>query len=152
MIEMTAIDKRTHERKFVRTFFTTPSAVEGEDDSAKMPESAAGLRGRQAPDVWVADNEEATAPNMRDEGAQNIIDVLSGHGADFPGEIPPRVVWHRDSPSTRYPCFQRMLEITDPGNGAIEHLDGFVIPEVGDIDDWKKADEFFTIIENEHGL
>jgi bifunctional (S)-malyl-CoA lyase/thioesterase len=152
MIEMTAIDKRTHERKFVRTFFTTPTAVEGEDDSAKMLESAAGLRGMQAPDVWVPDNEDATAPNMRDEGAQNIIDVLSEHGADFPGEIHPRVVWHRDSPSTRYQGFQRMLEITDPDNGAIEHLDGFVIPEVGDIDDWKKADEFFTIIENEHGL
>ncbi len=45
-----------------------------------------------------------------------------------------------------------MLEITDPENGAVEHIDGFVIPEVGDIDDWKKADEFFTIIEHEHGL
>ena len=36
--------------------------------------------------------------------------------------------------------------------GAVENIDGFVIPEVGDIDDWKKADEFFTIVENEHGL
>ena len=149
---MTAIDKRTHERKFVRSFFTTPTAVEGEDDSAKMLESAAGLRGMQAPDVWVPDNEDATAPNMRDEGAQNIIGVVSEHGADFPGEIHPRVVWHRDSPSTRYQGFQRMLEITDPENGAVEHIDGFVIPEVGDVDDWKKADEFFTIIEHEHGL
>jgi len=149
---MTAIDKRTHGRKFVRTFFTTPTAVEGEDDSAKMLKSASGLRGMQAPDVWVPDNEDATAPNMRDEGAQNIIDVVSENGADFPGETHPRVVWHRDSPSTRYQGFQRMLEIADPDNGAVEHIDGFVIPEVGDIDDWKKADEFFTIIENEHGL
>jgi bifunctional (S)-malyl-CoA lyase/thioesterase len=45
-----------------------------------------------------------------------------------------------------------MLEIADPENGAIEHIDGFVIPEVGDVDDWKKADEFFTIVENEYGL
>ncbi len=149
---MTAIDKRTHDRKFVRTFFTTPTAVEGEEDSAKMLKGAVGLRGMKAPDVWVPDNEDATAPNMRDEGAQNIIDVLSEDGADFPGEVHPRVVWHRDSPSTRYQGFQRMLEITDPDNGAVEHIDGFVIPEVGDIDDWKKADEFFTIIENEHGL
>jgi bifunctional (S)-malyl-CoA lyase/thioesterase len=149
---MTAIDKRIHDRKFVRTFFTTPTAVEGEDDSAKMLKSAAGLRGMKAPDVWVPDNEDATAPNMREEGARNIIDVVSEHGAEFPGEIHPRVVWHRDSPSTRYQGFQRMLEITDPDNGAVEHLDGFVIPEVGDIDDWKKADEFFTIIEHEHGL
>ena len=149
---MTELDKRTHERTFVRTFFTTPTAVEGEDDSAKMLEGAAGLRGMEAPDVWVPDNEDATAPNMRDEGAQNIIDVVSEHGPDYPGEIHPRVVWHRDSPSTRYQGFQRMLDIADPENGAIEHIDGFVIPEVGDIDDWKKADEFLTIIENEYGF
>ncbi len=56
------------------------------------------------------------------------------------------------SPATRYEGFQQMLDITDPENGAVEHIDGFVIPEVGDIDDWKKADEFFTIVEHEHGL
>ncbi|AUG48219.1 malate synthase [Haloarcula taiwanensis] len=143
---------RHYEREFVRTFFTSPTAVDGESDSAKMLRSAGQLRGLQAPDVWVPDNEDATAPNMREEGVQNIIDVVSEQGADFPGEIHPRVVWHRESPTTRYQGFQQMLEITDPENGAVEHIDGFVIPEVGDIDDWKKADEFFTIIENEHGL
>ncbi|WP_410766520.1 malate synthase AceB [Haloferax sp. DFSO60] len=144
--------ERRHNRQFVRTFFTSPTAIEGEEDSAKMLRRAIQLRGMQAPDVWVPDNEDATAPSMRDEGAQNIIDVVSEHGADFPGEIHPRVVWHRDSPSTRYQGFQHMLEITDPAYGAVEYIDGFVIPEVGDIDDWKKADEFFTIVENEHGL
>ena len=146
------VDERIHDRQFVRTFFTTPTAVEGEDDSAKMLQSAIGLRGMQAPDVWVPDNEDATAPTMRDEGAQNIIDVIAEDGTDFPGEIHPRVVWHRDSPGTRYQGFQHMLEIADPDNGAVEHIDGFVIPEVGGVDDWKKADEFFTIVENEHGL
>jgi len=149
---MTAIDKRTHDRKFVRTFFTTPTAEQGEADSAKKLRSAIGLRGMQAPDVWVPDNEDATAPNMRDEGAGNIAEVVAEDGADFPGEIHPRVVWHRDSPETRYKGFQHMLHIADPDNGAVEHIDGFVIPEVGDVDDWKKADEFFTIVENEHGL
>jgi len=144
--------QRRHDRDFVRTFFTTPTAVKGEDDSAKMLRSAAQLRGIEAPDVWVPDNEDATAPSMRDEGARNIISIVSEHGKDFPGEIHPRVVWHRDSPSTRYQSFQRMLEIADPENGAVEHIDGFVIPEVGAIDDWKKADEFITIVENEHGL
>ena len=146
------VDERIHDRQFVRTFFTTPTAVEGEDDSAKMLQSAIGLRGMQAPDVWVPDNEDATAPTMRDEGAQNIIDVIAEDGTDFPGEIHPRVVWHRDSPGTRYQGFQHMLEIADPDNGAVEQIDGFVIPEVGGVDDWKKADEFFTIVENEHGL
>ncbi|ELY54464.1 malate synthase AceB [Natronolimnohabitans innermongolicus] len=141
-----------HERAFVRTFFTSPTAVEGKDDSAAMLRRAAQLRGMEAPDVWVPDNEDATAPSMRDEGAENIIDVVSEHGADVPGEIHPRVVWHRDSPETRYQGFQHMLEIADPDRGALEHLDGFVIPEVGDIDDWKKADEFLTIVEREHGL
>ncbi len=149
---MTSIDSRTHDRKFVRSFFTTPTAIDGEEDSAKMLKGAVQLRGMEAPDVWVPDNEDATAPNMRDEGARNIIDVISEHGASFPGEIHPRLVWHRKQPGTRYTGFQHMLEITDPENGAIEHIDGFVIPEVGGIDDWKKADEFFTIVENEHGL
>ncbi|MEF8785329.1 MAG: malate synthase AceB [Haloarculaceae archaeon] len=144
--------ERKHDRKFVRTFFTSPTAVEGEDDSAKMMKSASQLRGMQAPDVWVPDNEDATAPNMRDEGAQNIIDVVSEHGADIPAEVHPRVVWHRDDPGTRHQGFEHMLDIANPENGAIEHIDGFVIPEVGDIDDWKKADEFITIVENEHGL
>jgi len=143
---------RHYDREFVRTFFTSPTAVDGEEDSAKMLRSAGQLRGLQAPDVWVPDNEDATAPNMREEGVQNIIEVVSEQGAEFPGEIHPRVVWHRESPTTRYQGFQQMLEITDPDNGAVEHIDGFVIPEVGDIDDWKKADEFFTIIEHEHGL
>lgn len=144
--------ERRHDREFVRTFFTSPTAVEGEDDSAKMIRRAAQLRGMQAPDVWVPDNEDATAPSMRDEGAENIINVISEHGAEFPGEIHPRIVWHRDSPATRYQCFEHLLEIADPEKDAIQHIDGFVIPEVGDIDDWKKADEFITIVETEHGL
>ncbi|MDT3433338.1 malate synthase AceB [Haloarcula sp. 1CSR25-25] len=143
---------RHYEREFVRTFFTSPTAVDGEDDSAKMLRSAGQLRGLQAPDVWVPDNEDATAPNMREEGVENIIEVVAEQGAEFPGEIHPRVVWHRESPTTRYQGFQQMLEIADPENGAVDHIDGFVIPEVGDIDGWKKADEFLTIIEHEHGL
>ncbi|MEF8776746.1 MAG: malate synthase AceB [Haloarculaceae archaeon] len=145
-------DRSRHDREFVRTFFTSPTAVEGEEDSAKMIRSAAGLRGMQAPDVWVPDNEDATAPNMRDEGADNIVEVVAEHGADFPGEIHPRVVWHRDSPTTRHQGFERMLKIADPEKGAVEYIDGFVIPEVGGIDDWKKADEFITIVEAEHDL
>ncbi|RLM90361.1 malate synthase [Halobellus sp. Atlit-38R] len=144
--------ERRHDRQFVRTFFTSPTAVEGEDNSAKMLEGAATLRGLQAPDVWVPDNEDATAPSMRDEGAENIVEVVSEHGADFPGEIHPRVVWHRDSPATRYQGLQQMLTITDPEGGAAAHIDGFVIPEVGDIDDWKKADEAITWVETENGL
>jgi len=143
---------RHYDRAFVRTFFTSPTAVEGEDDSAKMLRSAAQLRGMQAPDVWVPDNEDATAPSMREEGVRNIVDVVREHGAAVPGEIHPRVVWHRDDPVTRYRGFQQILEITDPENGAVEHIDGFVIPEVGGVDDWKKADEFLTIAEREHGL
>jgi len=142
---------RQYDREFVRTFFTTPTAVEGEDDSAKMLRSAAQLRGIKAPDVWVPDNEDATAPSMREEGAQNIREVVAEHGAEFPGEIHPRVVWHRESPSTRYQGFQQMLTIADP-DGAGDHIDGFVVPEVGDIDDWKKADEAITVVEHEHGL
>jgi bifunctional (S)-malyl-CoA lyase/thioesterase len=141
-----------YSREYVRTFFTSPTAVEDEDDSAKMLRSAANLRGMAAPDVWVPDNEDATAPSMRGEGVQNIVDVVSEHGESFPGEIHPRMVWHRDDPTTRFRGLEHMLEIADPEHGAVEHIDGFVIPEVGDIDDWKKADEWFTLVEAEHGL
>ena len=144
--------QRQYDREFVRTFFTSPTAVEGEDDSAKMLRRASQLRGMQAPDVWVPDNEDATAPSMRDQGVENIVDVVAEHGADFPGEIHPRVVWHRESPTTRYQGFQQMLAVADPDDGAVDHVDGFVIPEVGDVDDWKKADEFITVVEREHGL
>ena len=82
---MTATDKRTHDRAFVRTFFTTPTAEQGEADPAKKLRSAIGLRGMAAPDVWVPDNEDATAPSMRDEGAENIAEVVAEGGADFPG-------------------------------------------------------------------
>jgi bifunctional (S)-malyl-CoA lyase/thioesterase len=140
-----------HDREFVRTFFTSPTAVD-RDDSAEMLRKAAQLRGMQAPDVWVPDNEDATAPSMREEGVENIVDVVSEHGADFPGEIHPRVVWHRDDPGARRTGFAHMRRLADPAGGAVEHLDGFVIPEVGDIDDWKKADEFLTLVEDEHGL
>jgi len=144
--------RRHYSREFVRTFFTSPTAVEGESDSAKMLRSAATLRGMEAPDVWVPDNEDATAPSMRDEGVRNIIDVVSDDGEAFPGEIHPRVVWHREDPGTRHQGLKQMLEIADPDHGAVEHIDGFVVPEVGDIDDWKKADECLTIVENECGL
>jgi bifunctional (S)-malyl-CoA lyase/thioesterase len=143
---------RHYDREFVRTFFTSPTAVEGGDDSAKMLRSAAQLRGTEAPDVWVPDNEDATAPSMRDQGVENVVEVVSEHGADFPGEIHPRVVWHRDDPATRYRGFQHVLAMADPERGAVDHLDGFVIPEVGDLDDWKKADEALTVVETEHGL
>lgn len=143
--------QRTSNRTFARTFFTTPTAVEG-DDTAKMLRKASQLRGMQAPDVWVPDNEDATAPSMRDEGIENIIDVISEHGANFPGEIHPRMVWHRDDPTTRYQGLEHMMRLADPDEGAIEHVDGFVIPEVGSLDDWKKADEFITIAEVENGL
>ncbi|MFC7068423.1 malate synthase AceB [Halobaculum lipolyticum] len=144
--------QRNYEREFVRTFFTSPTAIKEGDDSAKMLRRAASLRGMQAPDVWIPDNEDATAPNMRAEGAQNIVEVVSEHGADFPGEIHPRIEWHRDRPTTRLNGFEYMREIADPENGAVDHIDGFVIPEVGDIDDWKKADEAFQLVEAEHGL
>ncbi|MGQ4554942.1 malate synthase AceB [Halobellus sp. GM3] len=143
---------RHYTREFVRTFFTSPAAVDGEDDSAKMLRNAAQLRGMQAPDVWVPDNEDATAPPMRTEGVENVIEIVAEYGRDFPGEIHPRVVWHREDATTRYLGFQQILKITTSDSGAIEHVDGFVIPEVGDIDDWKKADECLTIAETEAGI
>mgnify|MGYP002282277043 CR=1 FL=1 len=78
-----SVDKRLHERKLVRTFFTTPTEDSEKDDTAAMLKKSIQLRGMEAPDVWVPDNEDATAPNMRDEGAENIAEVVSEHGDEF---------------------------------------------------------------------
>jgi hypothetical protein len=112
--------ERRYQRDFLQTFFTSPAAVEGDEDSATMLRRAAQLRGMRAPDVWVPDNEDATAPSMRDAGVENIVDVVAEHGADFPGEIHPRVVWHRDDPGIRYQGLQQMMRVADPANGAVE--------------------------------
>ena len=145
------VDERTHDREFVRSFFTSPAAVADAADSAKLLRSGAQLRGMRAPDVWVPDNEDGTAPGMREEGVENIAEVLADHGAEFPGEIHPRVVWHRDDPGTRHRGFEQMRRLADPAAGG-EHVDGFVIPEVGGLDDWKRADESLRVVEHEHGL
>jgi len=145
------VDERTHDREFVRTFFTSPAAVADAADSAKLLRSGAQLRGMQAPDVWVPDNEDGTAPGMREEGVENVVEVLADHGAGVPGEIHPRVVWHRDNPGTRHRGFEQMRRLADPAVGG-EHVDGFVIPEVGGLDDWKRADESLRVVEHEYGL
>lgn len=145
------MSRETSRRQYVRSFFTSPAVVD-DDDSAQILKKAVTLRGMQAPDVWVPDNEDGTAPGRRDEGVENIIEVVSEHGEDLPGKIHPRIVWHRDDPKKRRQGFEHMLQITDPDRGAKDHIDGFVIPEVGMIDDWKKADEFMTIVEAENGL
>jgi len=115
-----------------------------------MLRRAAQLRGTEAPDVWVPDNEDATAPGMREEGIANIVEVVAANGADVPAEIHPRVVWHRDDPATRTEGFEQIRRIA--ASEAAPHVDGFVIPEVGGLDDWKKADELITLAESEAGL
>jgi bifunctional (S)-malyl-CoA lyase/thioesterase len=143
---------RTQIRSFVRTVLPTPAAEQREGDSAKKLNTAVSLRGMQAPDVWVPDNEDGTAPSLRAEGLQNLVDVIAAEGGDFPGEIHPRIPWHRESPATRYSGLRHLRELADPENGAIDHIDGFVIPEVGAIDDWKKADELLSLVEAEYEL
>lgn len=138
-------------RQYIRSFFTSPTAIEG-DSSGAMLQKAIHLRGMQAPDVWVPDLEDGTAPSMREEGIENLLDVLGEHGASFPGEVHPRVVWHRENPETRREAYDQIRQLADPANSAVEYLDGFVIPEVGQIDDWKKADECITLVEHEHCL
>lgn len=58
------------------------------------------------------------------EDAENFAGAVAEGGEKFPGEIRPRVVWYRDSPSTRYERFQHVLENADTENGAVETIDG----------------------------
>jgi bifunctional (S)-malyl-CoA lyase/thioesterase len=147
-----ARSNRTQSRSFVRTVLPTPAAEQRDSDSAKKLNTAVSLRGMQAPDVWVPDNEDGTAPGLRATGLQNLVEVIAAEGSEFPGEIHPRIPWHRDVPEMRDSGFCHLRELADPENGALDHIDGFVIPEVGAIDDWNKAAELLSLVEAEYEL
>src|SRR6056297_2126503 len=135
----------TDDIRLCRTFQTAPAAVP-KDDSAKYLRSGLEAEGFQAPDWLVPDMEDGTAPNMKDEGLENTIDLVPDY--DFPGEIWPRVEWSYEDASFR----DRGREQIDRLVGEIgDEIDGVVVPKVGGVEDVKRAAEAVADAEAEHG-
>ncbi|WP_247000194.1 L-malyl-CoA/beta-methylmalyl-CoA lyase [Halosolutus gelatinilyticus] len=135
----------TDDIRLCRTFQTAPAAVP-KDDSAKYLRSGLEAEGFQAPDWLVPDMEDGTAPNMKDEGLENTIDLVPEH--EFPGEIWPRVEWSYEDASFR----DRGREQTDRLVAEIgDEIEGVVVPKVGRVEDVRRAAEVVAEAEAEHG-
>ncbi|MCT9096638.1 L-malyl-CoA/beta-methylmalyl-CoA lyase [Haloarchaeobius sp. HME9146] len=131
-----------------RTFQTAPAAVP-RDNTAKYLDSALGAEGFEAPDWLVPDLEDGTAPDMKAEALENVIDRLPGHADSFPGEIWPRVQWAYDSEAARE---QGREEIHRLVSEVGEHIDGVVVPKVGRLEDVKDAAGVVAEAEREFGF
>ncbi|WP_436343362.1 L-malyl-CoA/beta-methylmalyl-CoA lyase [Natronorubrum sp. FCH18a] len=135
----------TEDIRLCRTFQTAPAAVP-KDDSAKYLRSGLEAEGFQAPDWLVPDMEDGTAPNMKDEGLENTIELVPEH--EFAGEIWPRVEWSYEDASFR----DRGREQIDQLVGEIgDEIDGVVVPKVGRIEDVERAADVVADAEAEHG-
>ncbi|RQG86201.1 citrate lyase subunit beta [Natrarchaeobius halalkaliphilus] len=123
----------TDTTRLCRTFQTAPAAVPKED-TAKYLASGLDAKGFEAPDWLVPDLEDGTAPEMKAEGLQNVVERVPG--AEFPGEIWPRVEWSYEDSTLR-----------ETGRGQIgklvaslgDEIDGVVVPKIGRLEDVERA-------------
>jgi len=134
--------------RLCRTFQTAPAAVP-KDNSAKFLESGLTSEGFQAPDWLVPDIEDGTAPSMKDEAVDNIIDRLPELAPEFPGEIHPRIEWAYDGERFRDQGTEQIRRLADEVG---EHLDGIVFPKVGRLDDVRDAASVLAEAERDAGL
>jgi beta-methylmalyl-CoA/(S)-malyl-CoA lyase len=133
--------------RIARTFQTAPAAVPKEN-TAKYLDSALAAEGFQAPDWLVPDIEDGTAPDMKAEGLENVLDRLEG-GVGFAGEIWPRVQWAYDDASLRE---RGEEEITTLLEAVGEELAGVVVPKVGRVEDVERARDVVARAEADAGL
>ncbi|WP_247731594.1 L-malyl-CoA/beta-methylmalyl-CoA lyase [Halovivax limisalsi] len=132
-------------RRLCRTFQTAPAAVP-KDDTAKYLRSGLEAEGFRAPDWLVPDVEDGTAPDMKDDGLENTIELVPRY--DFAGEIWPRVEWGDENEASR----ERGREQIDRLVGEIgDDVDGVVVPKVGRLDDVERAAAVVADAEAEHG-
>ena len=134
--------------RLCRTFQTAPAAVPREN-SAKFLDSGLTSEGFQTPDWLVPDIEDGTAPSMKAEAVDNIVDRLPDHAPDFAGEILPRVEWAYDDSTFRERGTEQVHRLA---REVGEHLDGVVFPKVGRIDDVCDAAGVLAEAEREAGL
>ncbi|MFC7142505.1 L-malyl-CoA/beta-methylmalyl-CoA lyase [Halosimplex aquaticum] len=133
--------------RLCRTFQTAPAAVPG-DDTAKYLESGLTAEGFEAPDWLVPDIEDGTAPDMKSEAVDNVVDRLPALAPDFGGEIWPRVEWAHDDAEYRE---RGRSQIETLVAVAGDHLDGVVVPKVGRLEDVERAAVAVAETEREFG-
>jgi len=134
--------------RLCRTFQTAPAAVPREN-SAKFLDSGLTSEGFSTPDWLVPDIEDGTAPSMKAEAVDNIVDRLPVHAPDFAGEILPRVEWAYDDGEFRERGTEQVQRLA---REVGDHLDGVVFPKVGRIDDVREAAGVLAEAEREAGL
>ncbi|WP_324661594.1 L-malyl-CoA/beta-methylmalyl-CoA lyase [Haloarcula sediminis] len=134
--------------RLCRTFQTAPAAVP-RDNSAKFLESGLTSEGFSTPDWLVPDIEDGTAPSMKAEAIDNIVDRLPDHAPDFAGEILPRVEWAYDDAQFRERGTEQVRRLASEVG---DHLDGVVFPKVGRLDDVREAAGVLAEAEREAGL
>lgn len=133
--------------RLCRTFQTAPAGVP-RDDSAKYLRSGLTTEGFQAPDWLVPDLEDGTAPEMKDEALDNVQDLLPEYAPEFAGEIWPRVEWAYDDDATRE---RGESQIRTLAESVGDHLDGFVVPKVGRLEDVQAAESVVAAVGRETG-
>ncbi|SIR84498.1 beta-methylmalyl-CoA/(S)-malyl-CoA lyase [Haladaptatus litoreus] len=133
--------------RLCRTFQTAPAAVP-RDDSAKYLRSGLTAEGFSAPDWLVPDLEDGTAPEMKDEALENVRELLPEYAPAFSGEIWPRVEWAYDSESLRERGVEQIETLAETVG---EHVDGFVVPKVGRLEDVNAAESAVAAAGRETG-
>ncbi|MBX0321670.1 citrate lyase subunit beta [Halomicroarcula sp. F13] len=134
--------------RLCRTFQTAPAAVP-RDDSAKFLDSGLTSEGFQTPDWLVPDIEDGTAPSMKEEAVDNIVERVPDHAPDFAGKILPRVEWAYDGAQFRERGTEQVRRLASEVG---EHLDGVVFPKVGRLDDVREAAGVLADAERDAGL
>ncbi|WP_336338955.1 L-malyl-CoA/beta-methylmalyl-CoA lyase [Haloarcula brevis] len=134
--------------RLCRTFQTAPAAIPN-DDSAKFLRSGLTSEGFQAPDWLVPDIEDGTAPSMKGEAVDNIVEHVPDHAPDFAGDILPRVEWAYDDADA---CERGVEQVERLADEVGEHIDGFVFPKVGRLDDVRDAAGVVADAERDAGL
>ncbi len=135
----------TQTPRLCRTFQTAPAAVPREN-TAKYLDSGLGADGFQKPDWLVPDIEDGTAPDMKADALDNIVDRLPG--ADFVGEIWPRVEWDYGDERTRERGREQIRTLV---REVGEFVDGVVVPKVGRLADVERAEEAVAEAEADYG-
>ncbi|MFC7077455.1 L-malyl-CoA/beta-methylmalyl-CoA lyase [Haloarcula halophila] len=134
--------------RLCRTFQTAPAAVP-RDDSAKFLTSGLTSDGFQTPDWLVPDIEDGTAPSMKAEAVDNVVEQLPEYAPDFAGHVLPRVEWAYDDQRFRDRGREQVRRLAAEVG---DHLDGFVVPKVGRIDDVRDAAGVLAAAERDAGL
>ncbi|SDM42891.1 beta-methylmalyl-CoA/(S)-malyl-CoA lyase [Halogranum gelatinilyticum] len=135
----------TDNPRLCRTFQTAPAAVPREN-TAKYLDSGLSATGFEKPDWLVPDIEDGTAPDMKAEALDNVVERLPE--SDFVGEIWPRVEWSYDDERFRDRGEEQIHTLV---REVGEFVDGVVVPKVGRLEDVQRAEAVISEAEREYG-